>query len=38
MDHQEQSLAMMERLATKPGDQFITVFRFQNVVNRILLS
>jgi len=29
---------MMEWLATKPGDQFIAVFRFQDVVNRILVS
>jgi len=38
VDHQERSLAMMEWLATKPGDQFIAVFRFQDVVNRILVS
>ena len=35
MDHQERSLAIMEWLATKPGDQFTAVFRFQDVVNRI---
>jgi hypothetical protein len=29
---------MMEWLATKPGDQFTAVFRFQDVVNRILVS
>jgi hypothetical protein len=38
MDHQERSLAMMERLAAKPGHQFTAVFRFQDVVNRILVS
>jgi hypothetical protein len=29
---------MMEWLATKPGDQFTAIFRFQDVVNRILVS
>jgi hypothetical protein len=38
VDHQERSLAMMEWLATKPGEQFTAVFRFQDVVNRILVS
>lgn len=38
MDHQERSIAMMERLTTKPGDQFTAIFRFQDVVNRILVS
>jgi hypothetical protein len=38
VDHQELSLAMMERSATKPGDQFTAVFCLQDVVNRILLS
>jgi len=38
VDHQERSLAIMERLATKPGDQFTAVFRFQDVMNRIFLS
>ena len=28
----------MEWLATKPGDQFTTVFRFHYVMNRILVS
>ena len=37
MDHEERSLAMMEGLAAKPGDQFIAVFRFQDIVNRILV-
>ena len=38
VDHQEGSLVMKEWLATKPGDQFIAVFRFQDVVNRVLVS
>ena len=38
MDHQERFLAMMEWLATKPGDQFIAVLRVQEVVNRIPVS
>ena len=38
MNHQEPSVAMMEWLATKPGDQFTAVFCFQDVVNCILVS
>jgi hypothetical protein len=38
MDHQERSITIMERLTTKPGDQFSAVFCLQDVVNRILVS
>ena len=38
VNHQERSLAMMERLAAEPGDQFIAIVGVQDVVNRILVS
>lgn len=38
VNHQERSLAMMERLAAEPGDQFIAIVGVQDVANCILVS
>lgn len=38
VNHEKRCFAMMEGLATKPGDQLIAVARVQDVVNRILVS